>query len=278
MKQLFSIIAFAISVASYSQSKPLIIGEVDPISSTILGEKRTLNIYWPEGYNAKDTTTYPVVYLLDGGTDEDFLHIAGLYQFNSFPWINRIRPSIIVGIVNIDRRRDMTFPTTDTADKRRYPTTGHSDKFISFLEKEVKPYVEKKFKVNSSSTIIGESLGGLLVTQILFEKPYLFNNYIIVSPSIWWDNGSILKRSTSILQNEIRQPTKVYIGVGKEGLTSTDHPHVMEVDANLLADEIKNVNTKNLKVYFDYLPAENHATIMHQAVMNAIRQMNDKEE
>jgi hypothetical protein len=59
--------------------------------------------------------------------------------------------------------------------------------------------------------------------------------------------------------------------VGKEGLTPTGIPRVMEVDANLLAEKIKNSKSKSVKVYFDYLPDENHATIMHQAVYNALK-------
>lgn len=270
---LFSFGSFSQAKQTASQSKPLIIGEINEIQSSILSEIRTLNVYLPDGYNTKDTSTYPVVYLLDGGTDEDFLHIAGLYQFNSFPWINYVEPSIIIGITNSDRKRDMTYPTSDTADKRRYPTSGHSEKFINFLEMELQPYVQKKFKTNGSKTIIGESLSGLLAAEILTKKPYLFNRYIIVSPSLWWDNGSLLNHSAAVMQNTFLQQTDIYIGVGKEGLTPGDIPRVMEVDANLLAEKFVNAKKKNVKVYFDYLPQENHATIMHQAVLNALRVM-----
>jgi predicted alpha/beta superfamily hydrolase len=75
----------------------------------------------------------------------------------------------------VDRRRDYAFPTTIEEDKKNYPTTGHSDKFIDFIEKELQPYIEKKYKTNDSKTIIGQSLGGLLATEILFKKPTLFN-------------------------------------------------------------------------------------------------------
>ena len=257
-----------------SGTKPFVLGVIDEIQSKELSEKRILNIYLPEGYNKNDTTKYPVVYLLDGSADEDFIHIVGLYQFNSFPWINRVPKSIIVGIATVDRRRDFTFPTRIEADKKRYPTTGHSEQFINFIEKELQPYVEKNYKTTSSKTIIGQSLGGLLAAEILLKRPTLFNQYIIVSPGIWWDNGSILNLSSPILNDDFKQPTKVYIGVGKEGLVPGPAPRVMEVDANLLADKIKSGKSKNLAVYFDYLPGEDHATIMHQAVFNALRYVN----
>lgn len=254
-------------------TKPFVLGVIEKIQSKVLGEERTLNIYLPEGYNKNDTTRYAVTYLLDGSADEDFIHIVGLYQFNSFEWINRVPKTIIVGIATVDRRRDFTYPTTIEKDKKKYPTTGHSDKFIAFIEKELQPFIENRFKVNASKTIIGESLGGLLATEILLKKPALFNKYIIVSPSIWWDNGSLLSLQSPVLLEGYTHKTDVYVGVGKEGLTSTEMPRVMEVDANLLADKIKATKSKAVSVYFDYLPEENHATIMHQAVNNALKQL-----
>ncbi len=247
-------------------TRPFVLGVMDEIQSRELNEKRVLNIYLPEGYNSKDTIKYDVIYLLDGSANEDFIHIAGLVQFYSFEWVNQVPRSIVVGIATVDRRRDFTFPTTIEKDKKAYPTTGHSDNFIAFLEKELQPFIEKKYKTNKSKTIIGQSLGGLVATEILFKKPSLFNKYIIISPSLWWDNGSLLNQPVSSFENK-----DVYIGVGKEGLTPTAIPRVMEVDANLLAEKINTTKSKNVKVYFDYLPKENHATIMHQAVSNAFR-------
>ncbi|SNR62295.1 alpha/beta hydrolase [Flavobacterium sp. ov086] len=252
-------------------SKPFVLGVIDEIQSKELGEKRILNIYLPEGYNADDATKYPVIYLLDGSADEDFIHISGLVQFNSFEWINQIPKSIVVGIATVDRRRDFTFPTTLETDQKRFATSGHSDQFIAFIEKELQPFIDKKYRTTNSKTIIGQSLGGLLETEILLKKPTLFNKYIIVSPSIWWNNGSILNLDSPIFQENFNQQTDIYIAVGKEGLTPTEIPRVMEVDANLLAEKIKASKSKNIKVYFDYFPQENHATILHPAVSNSFR-------
>jgi predicted alpha/beta superfamily hydrolase len=256
---------------SEDPARPFVLGVIDEFQSKELGEKRILNIYLPEGYSKNDTTQYPVTYLLDGSADEDFIHVAGLFQFNAFSWINRVPPSIVVGIATVDRRRDFTSPTSIEKDKKAYPTTGHSDRFIAFLEKELQPLIEKKYKGNSSRTIIGQSLGGLLATEILLKKPALFSKYIIVSASLWWDNGSLLKQTSPILQADFSQKTSVYLAVGKEGLTPTEAPRVMEVDVNLLAEKLRSSKSKALSVYFDYLPAEDHGTIMHQAVFNGLR-------
>jgi uncharacterized protein len=275
---IFSALTFSQVKISKEISKPFVLGVIDEMYSTVLAEKRILNIYLPEGYQQNDTLKYPVTYLLDGSADEDFIHIVGLYQFNSFEWINRVPKSIVVGIATVDRKRDFTFPTTIAADKTAYPTTGHSGKFINFLENELQPFIEKKYKTNTSKTIIGQSLGGLLAAEILFKKPTLFNKYIIISPSLWWDNGSLLNLNAKIFKESFNQKTAVYIGVGKEGLTPTAIPRVMEVDANLLAEKIKSSKNKNATVYFDYLPQENHATIMHQAVSNSFKPLFEKQE
>ena len=263
-----------INKATPSVNKPFILGEIRELHSSILNENRVLNVYLPEGYNEKDSLKYPVIYLLDGSADEDFIHIVGLVQYNSFEWINQLPKSVVVGIATVDRRRDFTFPTSIEADKKRYPTTGYSDKFISFLNKELQPFIQEKYKVSTFKTLIGQSLGGLLATEILFKSPDLFNTYIIVSPSLWWNNGSLLNYSNEKIKNAIVKQTNVFIAVGKEGLTPTEIPRVMEVDVNLLVDKLNAINSVNINVLFDYLPAEDHATIMHQAVGNAFRQLN----
>lgn len=280
LKLLLTVFLTFLTIQVFSQSKasdripntkPFMLGVIDELDSHELGEKRVLNIYLPEGYNINDSLTYPVTYLLDGSANEDFIHVAGLYQFNSFEWINRVPKSIIVGIATVDRRRDFTYPTAIETDKIKYPTTGHSDKFIAFIEKELQPFIEKRYKANSIKTIIGQSLGGLLAAEILLKNPMLFSKYIIISPSLWWNNGSLLALPSTLLEKNFSQKTDVYIGVGKEGLTPTTIPRVMEVDANLLADKIKNTKSSVVTVYFDYLPQEDHATIAHQAISNALK-------
>lgn len=242
--------------------RPFILGETIEIESKTLVEKRTLNIYLPEGYNEKDTTHYPVIYLLDGSADEDFIHVVGLLQFANFPWVNLLPKSIVVGIANVDRRRDFTYPTTIEKDKKDFPKSGGSSQFITFLEQELQPFITKQYKTNAVKTIIGQSLGGLLATEILFTRPTLFNHYIIVSPSLWWDNESLLAKSPMF--DRISDKTSIYIAVGKEG-------KIMERDAKKLHQQLKGY--KHLTTGFLFLPDKNHATIYHEALYKAFEWM-----
>ena len=159
------------TLASIAQKKPFILGEIVELNSVEFSEKRILNIYLPDGYNVDDSIIkFPVIYLLDGSSDEDFIHIAGLVQYCKFPWMDILPKSIVVGIANVDRRRDFTYPTTIANDKRDFPTSGSSRKFIKFLEKELVPYIESHYSTDTVKTIVGQSLGGLFATEILSPK------------------------------------------------------------------------------------------------------------
>lgn len=247
--------------------KPFILGVIDSIQSKALGETRTLNIYLPDGYTTDSIAKYPTIYLLDGSADEDFIHVAGLVQFANFPWVNLLPKSVVIGIANVDRRRDFTYPTTIEKDKKDYPTTGHSEKFRAFLEEELQPFIQKKYSSHPSKTIIGQSLGGLLATEILFKKPTLFTHYVIVSPSLWWDNESLLTQKPAFLQPDFQQRTSVYVAVGNEGT-------IMETDAKRLVDLLKKAFPNTIKTNFHYFADENHATIFHLAVYRAFQQFN----
>jgi len=245
-----------ISIQANDQN-PFVLGVADKIQSVELGETRVLNIYLPQGYSPDSAIIYPVIYLLDGSANEDFVHIVGIVQFLTM--IETMPKSIVVGIANIDRRRDFTFPTTVEQHKKDYPTTGSSEKFIAFIEKELQPFIEKKYKTNDSKTIIGQSLGGLLATEILLKTPALFNNYIIVSPSLWWNNESLLKEAPKLLQKQPGNPIKVYVSIGSEGKQ-------MENDAKKLAEILKTSGKKFLDVSFISFPNESHLTILHNSV------------
>lgn len=239
--------------------KPLTIGEIRTLKSKILNEERTLNIYLPQNFSK--AKSYPVIYLLDGSLNEDFIHVTGLVQF--FNQMYAMPETIVVGIANIDRKRDFTFQT-DLKDLRQdYPTTGHSDKFISFLEKELKPYIGTQFKV-ADTYLFGQSLGGLLATEILLKKPELFNNYFIISPSLWWDNESLLKSANQLLTKIPDTKIFIYISVGKG-----EHP-VMVKDAEDLYDVLKKSGKKNWTVEYKMMETDNHATILHRSLYEGL--------
>ena len=263
-KVIFITLIMVTSCFCFSQSK-ITLGNSYQIASKVLNENRVLNIYTPEEYKANTAQTYPVIYLLDGSTNEDFIHIVGLVQFLTM--IEAMPKTIVVGIANVDRKRDFTFPTHIEKDKKDFPTTGASNRFIQFLEKEVQPFVEKSFKTNGVKTIIGQSLGGLLATEILLKNASLFNHYIIVSPSLWWNDQSLLKDVDGQINRQKISTTKVFIAVGEEEKMMID-------DAKKLAELIP--KSDNLAVDFEFFGKEDHLTILHNSVYQILMKMYKK--
>ncbi|MFC7357665.1 alpha/beta hydrolase [Jejudonia soesokkakensis] len=240
---------------------PFNIGERLTFDSKVLNEERALNIYLPNGYDKASEKKYPVIYLLDGSKDEDFIHIAGLVQFGSFSWINMIPETIVVGIENVDRKRDFTFPSENTLDREEFPTSGGSAKFIAFISEELQPLIQKTYNVSEEKTIISQSLGGLLASEILHKKPALFNNYIIVSPSVWWDDNSILKMEPTMDSSK-----KIYVAGGTEG-------PAMQTGAVNLYYKLREVYKDNGEVYYDFLKERDHGDALHLAVYNAFEKL-----
>lgn len=240
-------------VAQDLTSKPLSIGETHDFYSTILQEKRTVNVYLPLNYQSEET--YPIIYLLDGSLNEDFVHITGLVQFFNLQF--KMPDFIIVGIANVDRKRDFTFHTDLTELQKEYPTTGHSDLFIKFLEEELKPFIKTKYNTAQTEYLIGQSLGGLLATEILVKNPNLFSHYLIVSPSLWWDDGSLLTFAKSGNIKEQVSGKFVYLSVGEK-----EHA-IMKRDAKEMLQQLKKAGAT---VEFNLMKDETHASILHRSI------------
>ncbi len=277
MKQFFTIILLAMlpcittaqqEDARYDGKEIFPFGVVEELHSKALNEQRVLNIYLPQGYHPDSTATYPVIYVLDGSAHEDFPHIAGLVQFMN---MYALTPhAIVVGIANVNRYRDFTYPSKVKEDIKANPDNGGAEKFIHFVEEEVQPLITKNYKTNGHNTIIGQSLGGLLATEILMRKPQLFTDYIIVSPSLWWDDQSLVKRAAAYFKEHPELDKNIYVSLGKE------HPVMHEV-ADLLVKSIRDAKNENIVIWYEPVLEENHATILHKAVYNALERLHQKE-
>lgn len=171
--------------------------EVYTIQSKILNEKRKIRIQIPAGND--NYTAYPVVYVLDG--EAQMNHIAGQVQYLSESY--KIIPNmIVVGIDNTDRMRDLTPSHTDvgpdgkvdTSARAPFKNTGGGEKFLQFIKAEVMPFVDSRYKTAPYKILSGHSLGALIAVYCLMNHPDYFNAYIAISPSLQWDNNTLLKQ------------------------------------------------------------------------------------
>lgn len=246
-----------------SADGPFVFGAVHTFRSQVLGQERTLNVYLPEGY-ADSTLRYPVIYVLDGSWNEDFPHIAGLAQFmNMYDLLPR---SIVVGIANVDRYHDFTFPSRNDSDRVRLPTSGGSAAFIDFLQREVQPFVEQHYRTAGPRTFIGQSLGGLLGVEVLFRRPDLFDRYILVSPSLWWDNDSLADAADAWAARHATLPKQVFVALGTEG-------DDMQRGTDKLVGAFRAHTHAPFTWWYVPFPEESHATLLHRAVYKAFELM-----
>src|SRR6478672_9079126 len=92
--------------------------ETFTIQSVAVGETRNINVYTPPPYRGS-SKKFPVLYMPDGGLDEDFPHVVR--TVDSLIALHAIRPVIVVGIPNTQRRRDLTGPTRVKSDSAIAP-------------------------------------------------------------------------------------------------------------------------------------------------------------
>jgi uncharacterized protein len=243
-----------------SPSTPLSTGETFTIQSKVLGEVRRINVYLPPAYSATPTTRLPVLYMPDGGIGEDFLHVAGLLQV--LIGNESMRPFILVGIENTQRRRDLTGPTMNADDKKIAPTVGESAAFRTFIRNELMPAIAARYRTTSETAIMGESLAGLFVVETLLVEPSLFNTYIAFDPSVWWNDGGLVKTAPAQLRAIGNQPKTLYVASSRD-----DRDDMIKA----LAGVLKQYAPPALTWHYTPMPEETHATIYHPAALRALR-------
>lgn len=168
------------------------------IESKFVNEGRVINIWTPARYKEL-TDSFPVLYMPDGGIQEDFPHIANTLA--KLIEDNKIPPFILVGIENTERGRDMTGSSEAEYDKQFCPVTDGAKNFRAFISEELVPEIKQKYRTQDRKGIIGESLAGLFVMETFFTKPETFDFYIAMDPSFWWNNQYLAKNSNSLLSD-----------------------------------------------------------------------------
>lgn len=285
MKKINLILAFCLFFnLAFTQGKEdmqsIVIGKTDSIQSKLLGEQRKIWVHVPDGVNQN----YPVVYVLDGAGH--FSSVVGMMQQLSSVNGNTMCPQmIVVGIKNTDRTRDFT-PTHVDADPSMMldsifaKTSGGGENFIAFIEKELMPHIESKYPTAPYKMLIGHSFGGLMVMQAFTHHTDLFNSYICIDPSMWWDNQKLLKETQKVLAEKKFDGKSLYLGIAntmEEGIdlievendTSNDSKHIRSILALQSSFE---KNTKNgLKYRGKYYPDDTHGSVPLITEYDALR-------
>lgn len=238
-------------------SESIIIGSSHRLYADSLGEVRTVNVVFPASYAEGNLRRYPVLYLIDGGVQQDLLHIAGVVQLGAI-W-GRSAEAIVVGIETKDRRRELAGPTQDPDLLNRYPTAGSSAKFRTFIRDQVKPFIAAHYRTNGADAVLGESLAGLFVIETYLEEPELFGNYGAIDPSLWWDKEALSQTATRNVGAR-QKGHSLFLAVAKE---QSEEPAAYQRTVSALQN-------KGMTFCLAMRPEHTHATIYQQTSPEAI--------
>lgn len=238
---------------------PIPLYETFTITSKEVGEERTINIWTPDNYKS-DADSLAVLYMLDGGIKEDFPHIAN--TLSALISQNTIKPLILVGIENTERRRDLTGFTEVQKDKEIAKVVGGSTQFRSFVNNELFAEINKRYRTTAEKGIIGESLAGLFVLETLLTQPEMFDHYIAFDPSIWWNDHILVKNSGDMLKKvDTSSKSLWFAGSGADDINKY---------TNELANILKTNAPENVKWHYADEPNEKHATIFRATKEKAL--------
>lgn len=249
--------------AAEPASTPVVIGQTWTLDSKVLGTPRKVSLYLPPSY-ADGKQRYPVLYLIDGGADQDFHHITGLAQLATIS--GATQEFIVVGIETKDRTNELTYPTGDPRYTKQWPTQGGAPKFRRFIAEEVQPFVDARYRTSGETALMGESLAGLFVVDSFLRQPGLADRYVAVSPSLWWDSGSLAKDAPALLKAQDGADRTLWLTIADEGGS-------MQTAMDGLVAALKANGPKSLKWSYAPRPTETHASIYHGAALDALRSL-----
>ena len=237
------------------------------LQSKVNGVHYNLYISLPKGYHS-NTKRYPIIYLLDA--DYSFALAKQISEHLSDR--NRIRESIIVGIAYTNskeykknRTRDYTpsYVTAGGYGEQYQKYSGGAEKFYQFINSELIPYFNKNYRVNNSSTFVGHSFGGLFGVYLLIKHPGVFNNYVIVSPSLWYDNQLVLKMAKNKHDFNLNQAANIFFIIGAR---EDNGDYRMVDDLKLLNATIMSKPHRNFNAILSVINDMDHDTILPTAL------------
>lgn len=228
------------------------------IQSRILKEERSIVIRVPADYkNGSDR--YPVVYVLDG---QGALVSLMTGTIEHLVWSDLMPEMIQVNIPNTIRPRDMT-----PAPISGQPETGGAASFLQFIEQEVIPLVEQKYRVQPYRVITGHSMSGLFVAYAFAAKPQLFNAYFAGSPGLTlpWDNGFVPALARETLKNTKELNRTLVFTLGDEPNFETGFFGFRKL--------LDSLHIKGLEYEFLQVAGENHWSTVSIAFQKGLRKV-----
>lgn len=277
-KILFALLILSANV-SIAQFNSLV---KDSVYSNVLKEQRPILVYLPKDYvEKKDSTThYPVLYVLDGASH--FLSISGLInELAETSRSNTLPKMIIVCINNTKRTRDLTpYPIkkSEIIPEEIAKETGGAEQFTTCIKEEIIPYIESKYRVTGYRALIGHSFGGIFALNILAKHKEMFDDYLVIDPSTWYDDRKFSHQVLDSLSKNNYSGKSLFIAIAnttsqkdtsivkKSKEVNTEHERSI-IEFNARIKLIKN----NLNYSSKYYPEDDHQSVPAIAKYDGLR-------
>ena len=251
-------LALAALAQAQQAGEPVVIGERRQIQSVILNEARPLLVAKLAGYE-QESDRYPVLYLLDG--DSHFHHASGIVSFLADS--ERIPKMLVVAIPNTNRPRDLTPPSQAELDVRFFPTRGGADAFLRFLSEELAPWVERNYRTRPYRILVGHSFGGLFAIHALTTRPEAFNAYIVIDPSLHWNNQALVSQCERLFSTRRELEADLYMTATAEGGAAMG-------GVRKLAGSLGEKAPKGFRWSLQLMPEETHVSTPHRSIYSGL--------
>jgi len=201
--------------------EPIVVGSIHRIKSSVYGNEQVVTVRLPRGYSESPDKAYPVLFSIDGGPEQDFELLAGIAAEAEFS--TSFEPFILIGVKTEDRYKQLSPKMTRLPPERLKENFGErivpggADTFRDYLQRDVIPWATSRYRTDRR-ILGGASFAGLFVLDTFFEQPAMFDDYIALTPSLWWDDGRIVDEAVRKLQAHKESDRRIYLTMGDEGV------------------------------------------------------------
>ena len=250
--------------------EPIVVGSLHRIRSSVYGDEQAITVRLPRGYADNPGKSYPVLFSVDGGPDQDFELLAGIAAEAEFS--TSFEPFILIGVKTEDRYSQLTPGMTRLPLERLKENFGDrikpggADRFRDYLERDVIPWATARYRTDRK-ILTAVSLGGLFVLDTFLERPEMFDDYIALTPSLWWDDGRIVDQAEQKLASHGPSDRRLYFTMGDEGVGNRTGPWL-----DTLVKALKTNAPAGLKwAFVDRSGSEEHRTMALISWLDAMR-------
>lgn len=218
------------------------------LQSTANGASYNIKVGLPANYNPSEK--YATIYVLDG--EEIFGFVANRCKEISD---NLAVKNVLVVSIGYGKDRSIDYTPTKVSN-----VTGGAPQFLNFIETQLIPKIEQDYSVDtarSGRVILGHSYGGLFGGYAYAVNNKVFGNYILLSPSFWFDNLVTLQMEKNNRTNNKTNKQLVFMGIG-EAENSGRMQAPFEAFYQSLHDNYPHIKiTKNLEKNLDHMGSRN---------------------